>query len=87
MQAKQRGDVIRFVVSDDGPRIPPGRCEVVFKPFYQAPQRGTGAPGGTGLDLAIAQRIATLHGGRVWAESDGSHGTRVFIDLPVGAGG
>jgi two-component system nitrogen regulation sensor histidine kinase GlnL len=48
---------------DDGPGVPPELGETIFYPLV------TGRDGGTGLGLAVAQDIATRHGGIVEFES------------------
>ncbi|MGB6391124.1 MAG: HAMP domain-containing sensor histidine kinase [Candidatus Acidiferrales bacterium] len=69
-------------VSDRGLGIPPEDLKRVFKRFYRVPRRGTKVKG-TGLGLYIVRAVARVHGGRVYAESEGEgHGTTVTIELP-----
>jgi signal transduction histidine kinase len=67
-----------LAIADDGPGIPEEDLERVFGRFYRLAPAG----GGSGLGLAIARSIVELHGGRVWAESAGGHGTSVYVALP-----
>jgi two-component system nitrogen regulation sensor histidine kinase GlnL len=61
---------------DDGPGVPPELGETIFYPLV------TARPGGTGLGLAVAQDIATRHGGIV--EFDSRPGHTVFsLLLPM----
>jgi signal transduction histidine kinase len=46
-------------VSDDGPGVPPHVAARIFDPLV------TGRPGGTGLGLALAKRIAAAHAGKI----------------------
>jgi len=77
-------------VRDTGRGIRPEHLERVFEPFFQA--EGATAPArapeakrrGTGLGLAICRQIAELHGGRIWAESEGpGRGSTFVLRLPT----
>lgn len=83
LTAGRAGEAIHFTIEDGGPGIAPEECEAIFRPFYQAPAGQSLGRAGTGLGLAIAQRIVGLHSGSIWAESDGVHGTRISVDVPV----
>ncbi|TAK55845.1 MAG: PAS domain-containing sensor histidine kinase [Gammaproteobacteria bacterium] len=61
---------------DDGPGVPPELGETIFYPLVSA------RAGGTGLGLAVAQDIATRHGGII--EFDSRPGRTVFsLLLPM----
>ncbi len=68
---------VQVTVDDDGPGIPPGRRESVFRPFE------SGAAGGTGLGLTIARDIVRAHGGDIVLEDSPLGGLRARIRLPV----
>jgi two-component system, OmpR family, phosphate regulon sensor histidine kinase PhoR len=68
-------------IEDDGVGIPPEALGRLFERFYQAdPSR---AAAGTGLGLAIAKHVVQLHGGSIWAESEGEgRGARFTFTVP-----
>lgn len=76
------GDVVRLVVDDDGPGIPPDQRERVFDRFVRLDHARAAGSGGTGLGLAIARDIVRLHGGSIAAEASPLGGARVVVHLP-----
>ena len=70
-------------VQDNGIGIPPDKLTRIFDQFYQVEDHMTRRYGGLGLGLAIAKVIVELHGGRIWAESEGNGKGSVFkVALP-----
>lgn len=73
---------VRFVVTDTGATIPRHRLEAVFDRFYRLDDARSASTGNAGLGLAIAREIVSLHGGRIWAESEDGR-TSFTIELPA----
>ena len=71
-------------VKDSGPGIPKAELKQIFKRFYRVPGPIATRVKGTGLGLYIVRSVATRHGGRAWAESEGpGHGSTFVLQLPV----
>jgi signal transduction histidine kinase len=68
---------VECVISDEGEGFIPGDLPHVFEPFY------TRRSGGTGLGLALVQRIVEQHGGSVEAENLDAGGAAVRVRLPM----
>lgn len=73
-------DVITVSVIDQGPGIEPEMIEMIFQRFQK------GDKGGTGLGLTISRGIVDRLGGRLWAESDGAHGSAFHFTIPITRG-
>jgi two-component system OmpR family sensor kinase len=70
-------------VADEGPGLPPGEAENLFRRFYRADASRSRDSGGVGLGLSIVAAIAQAHEGSVGA-SNGPTGGAVFrITLPL----
>lgn len=73
---------VLLVVSDAGPGVPEPDRERIFDPFVT-----TKAPGaGTGLGLAVVQRIVHESGGLVWVEDAREGGAAFKVFLPAADG-
>ncbi len=71
-------------IRDTGEGIAREHLERIFEPFFQAAPRTERRPRGTGLGLAICRQIVSLHGGAIWAESDGrGRGSTFTVRLPA----
>lgn len=67
----------RVTVSDNGPGIATGDLDKIFVPFFTTKSTGTG------LGLAVVQKIALQHGGRVEARNRASGGAEFDLWLPL----
>jgi CheY-like chemotaxis protein len=73
-----------IAVKDSGIGIKPEFLKYVFERFRQADSSSTRRHGGLGLGLAIAKQLVLLHGGTVWAESEGEgQGASFTVRLPL----
>ena len=77
-------DRIQFSVIDTGIGIAPEDMENLFQPFVQVDSRLTREYEGTGLGLALVQKLTDLHGGSVDVESEVGKGSRFTINLSIG---
>jgi signal transduction histidine kinase len=83
LRASVEGDRSRLVIGDDGEGMPPELIASLFQPFVQAQQSIDRPRGGLGLGLALASRLAALHGGSLEARSAGAgQGSELELVLP-----
>jgi len=85
--ATAENDRVIIEIADRGPGIPPEQVERLKRPFTRLEQARTDAVG-AGLGLAIVERIANLHGGRLelLPRNGGGLRARLCLPLPAGAG-
>jgi len=82
----ENGIIMR--VRDTGIGIARDELDRIFDRFAQVDASGTRKHEGTGIGLSLCQELVELHGGRIWAESEGlGQGTRVCVWLPLDGGG
>jgi PAS domain S-box-containing protein len=67
---------VRISVSDNGPGFSQQQKQHVFEPFFTTKAKGTG------LGMAIAQRIIEAHGGTISANDSDHRGAEFVITLP-----
>jgi signal transduction histidine kinase/CheY-like chemotaxis protein len=80
----REGEEVVLRVRDNGVGLHPELLPRVFDLFVQGGQSLDRAKGGLGLGLAIVRSVVELHGGRVFAESDGpGQGSEFRVVLPA----
>jgi len=71
-------------VSDSGPGVAPADRERIFEMFSRVNRPGARSESGLGIGLALARRLAEMHGGTLVAESEGEgRGTTFVLSLPA----
>jgi signal transduction histidine kinase len=75
---------IHVAVTDSGIGIPPDQLDRVFDMFAQVEDSIGRSRGGLGIGLSLVRHLVALHGGAVWADSDGpGKGSTFVVTLPL----
>lgn len=75
-------EITRFAVWDTGVGIAAEDMAELFKPFVQLDSQLNRAHEGTGLGLALVQRMVDLHGGSITVESTPGRGSKFIVAIP-----
>ncbi|MGE5850009.1 MAG: ATP-binding protein, partial [Candidatus Methylomirabilota bacterium] len=82
------GEWLEIRVTDSGIGIRLEDLSRLFQDFVQLESVETKRHEGTGLGLALTKRLVELHGGRIWAESDGEgRGSTFSVIFPFSGHG
>jgi len=81
------GSNARLTVRDHGMGIPTDQLETIWERYSRVETDTTRGIQGTGLGLPIVRQIVTMHGGKVWAESEVGRGSTFHVLLPLAASG
>ena len=77
---------IEISVTDSGIGLRAEDLERIFKPFEQVESTRSRRFQGAGLGLPLSRRLVELHGGRIWAESEGAdRGSTFTFVIPLDA--
>jgi len=83
MEASLDGNEFLISITDTGIGIKPEDQSTIFDEFMQLDSSKSRQYEGTGLGLALTKRLVTLHGGRIWVESEGNgKGSKFSFTVP-----
>jgi signal transduction histidine kinase len=83
-QPANADDVLRISVRDEGQGLTDEDKKKLFGMFQRLSAKPTGNESSTGLGLSIVKQLVELHGGKVWADSDGKNkGAEFIVELPL----
>lgn len=74
---KNKGQFLQICIADTGCGIPPENLSRIFVRYFTTKKEGTG------LGLAVVERIIKAHGGFVSVESKLGKGTSFYVNLPA----
>ena len=81
------GKGLHFRIIDSGIGLDPGDIDRIFQPFEQVDNSASRHFQGAGLGLALTMKMVELHGGKIWAVSDGKgKGSTFHFVLPLREG-
>jgi hypothetical protein len=75
-------NAVKVSVADTGPGIPPEYHVEVFDDFFRLPSNENQSDG-MGLGLAIARRLVSAMGGKLWVESEIGAGSKFSFLVPL----
>jgi two-component system sensor histidine kinase KdpD len=81
--AVEDAPMVRVVVEDEGPGLPPGDPRLLFEKFQRGREESPVV--GAGLGLAICSAVVIAHGGEITAGPGAHGGARFEFTLPVAA--
>jgi len=83
IDANVKNDFATIEINDNGIGMTKNQLDNVFDEFYKADESRHSFDS-SGLGMSICKRIVEIHGGNIWAESEGpGKGTSFYFTLPI----
>lgn len=84
--ARQAGKMVKLWIASKGSGVYPEFSEKVFQILPKQGHSDGRTPIGAGINLAIARRIITVHGGTIGLEKEPDGQITIFMEMPVASG-
>ncbi len=85
LEPGEDGNILVIAIADTGIGIAPDQVDRLFETFIVGDDSSTSKYGGTGLGLALSQKLCKLMNGDILVESDVGRGSRFTVRIPVAA--
>ncbi|MBI2689969.1 MAG: HAMP domain-containing histidine kinase [Acidobacteria bacterium] len=82
VSGQKSGESVVFTVEDRGTGVPATDLPHLFEPFYRGADSRAQQRKGSGLGLALVNRIAKAHGGKVEVSNKAEGGARFVLTIP-----
>ncbi|NBC16091.1 MAG: hypothetical protein GVY18_02105 [Bacteroidetes bacterium] len=82
VSARRQDGTVQFAVRDEGPGLSETDQARLFQPFKRLAPTPTAGEPSSGLGLSIVKRLADLHDGHIWVESQQGEGSTFTLALP-----
>ena len=82
LRAKKQENDVLFEIQAPGIDIPKDKQKKIFKAFYRAEEGKSEKYSGGGIKLALSRGIVSIHGGKMWIESEEGKGSAFRFTLP-----
>ena len=79
----ETGSYARLIFQDTGKGIPAEKLDQIFNRFQQVDSDSAVSSTGTGIGLALVDKLVTLHNGTITVDSTPGFGSTFTINLPV----
>jgi circadian clock protein KaiC len=83
LRAKKHETDVLFEIQGQGISIAKDKQKKIFNAFYRADEGKSKEFSGGGIRLALSRGIVTIHGGKIWVESEDGKGSTFRFTLPI----
>ncbi|WP_342304261.1 PocR ligand-binding domain-containing protein [Methanolobus sp. ZRKC5] len=83
IETRKHDQMLQISVTDTGIGIEKDNIENIFKPFVQIDGSIARKYDGTGIGLALTEKLVKLHSGSIWVDSEPGKGSNFTFEIPI----